>query len=41
MIFGAESEEEFNMASKSEWKCFCLKRDDTTVDGILAALREN
>lgn len=41
MIFGAESEEEFNMASKSEWKCFCLKREDTTVDGILAALREN
>ena len=40
MIFSAESEEEFNKASKSEWKCFCLSGESTSADSVLAALKE-
>ncbi|MDU5598182.1 MAG: hypothetical protein E6040_10880 [Lachnospiraceae bacterium] len=40
MIFSAESEEEFNKASKSEWKCFCLSGEGTIADRILEVLKE-
>lgn len=40
MIFSAENEEEFNKASKSEWKCFWLSVEGTIVDSVLAVLKE-
>ena len=40
MVFGAESEEEYSVASKSEWKCFYLGSEDITAESIISALKE-
>ena len=40
MIFSAENEEEFNKASKSEWKCFWLSGEGTIADSVMAVLKE-
>ena len=40
MIFSAENEEEFDKASRSEWKCFCLSGEGAIADSVLAVLKE-
>ena len=40
MIFSAENEEEFDKASRSEWKCFYLSGEGTIADSVLAVLKE-
>lgn len=40
MIFGAENDEEYTIAAKSEWKCYYLGSEDVNADSILSALKE-
>ena len=40
MIFCAESDEEYTIAAKSEWKCFYLGSQGTTADSIVSMLKE-
>lgn len=40
MIFCAENKEEYDIAVKSEWKCFFLGAEKTTADSILSVLKE-
>lgn len=40
MIFTSENEEEYDIASKSEWKCFYLGADNVTANDIVKILRK-
>lgn len=40
MIFGAENDEEYTIAAKSEWQCYYLGSEDVDADSILSALKE-
>lgn len=40
MIFTSENEEEYDIASKSEWKCFYLGADNVTANDIVKTLRK-
>lgn len=39
MFFSADNEDEFNLASNSDWRCFCSKQSPFSLEELLANLK--